>query len=442
MPAIVRAMYVDHDLTLVDQDRPYRTPQDTEGDFSAFLGRVALIGHPNGLTVLLGSDMATSFGFPKRPPRAVSADHPTLASARRYGWHITELSPWMTFWRPGPTPDVHVGLMPWLSAGNFAFLDRDQPAEMTRQLYQFHRLATVPYHGSNSGLAAHSLMRDHHNGHRPMWQPNWADVPPARIAVEVPPRWRSYSDHGREWEHCYDAYAQYVTAAGSLPLALGPLTVHNTEPIDPGPYPTPGYYRVVTPPWMYSAMLPHPIGVNPQVGELRWITAPRLALLRELAEQDVMVHPEIMESWTPRPVQRKVGEPAVPDAGRVLRGWSGRVQDAIRGAREIGDPRLLTAIKGLHRHGIGLLARPGGRVDRPDWQAAIVANAECNQFRKIWRTFRETGRAPVEVEHDQVWYASDHADPNTDWPTGFPPGERPGGYVCKASRKHTTEDAR
>lgn len=427
----VRAMYVSPEVTLLDDHTAaMRTPEDGLTDLPTFLARVSQVGHPNGLTVLLDGKALTLLGLPAEPPTTLLTEHPALAAARSTGWSISALRPWMTFVRHD-RPTVHIGLYPWLNRRTFAFYNQLPPASVS-PLYRFHRLVSVPYHGQNGGLAGLSLMRDRHSGRRPLWTPkNWRDVPPALAATEVAPLWEQRDPHGQPFEHMYDAYAQFVTAAGSLTLAGGEL-VHQVAKA--GPYPVPGYYQVVTPPWFFSSVLPHPIGNNPQVGEPRWITAPTLQLLYEMSERhQVLDEPEILDAWTAGP--SKDGRKDV-DSGRVLMAWADRIQIALKQAYSNNDTVMVNAVKSLYKHGIGMLERPDARVYRPDWAHSIIANARSNQWRKIYTTWDSgNGRAPIRVEHDAVWYTSEHEDPRKEWPVGFRYGEQPGGYTCEATNE-------
>lgn len=428
----VRAMYISDDITRWDHDRSAETPVDGLTDLSKLLARMTAVSHPHGMTLLLSSKAAQELGFPAKLPGKLVQDHPVLNGARATGWMVDSISPWMTFLRHNA--DVHVGIVPWLNQRNFMFHNAD-PSVMVTQLYRFHRLIGVPYHGSTPGLASLSLLRDFHNGRSPMWKPrNWDEIEAATMPTEVAPDWTLHDDHGMPFEHVYDMRRQFLSSAGYATLALGELEPRTGAEVPPSLAPIPGYYQVSTPAWALNHLLPHPIGNGAQYGQLRWVTAPTLGLLFELADQrGVLDYPHVHQAWVAKQVYGKTGYPPV-HSGRPLHRWATRIGEAIDLAEVTRDPQMISATKDLYKHGLGMLERPRARVYRPDWAHTVIALARANQFRKIWATYHAEGRVPVRVEHDQVTYTSQSADPELNWPIGFNKAPDHGGYTVKGTR--------
>ena len=56
---------------------------------------------------------------------------------------------------------------------------------------------------------------------------------------------------------------------------------------------------------------------------------------------------------------------------------------------------------------------------RPDWNRAIVANASARTLRTIAKVGKESGRWPVAVHVDALYYAAPAGDPLDVAPTGL-----------------------
>lgn len=437
--SIIRAMYISDDITRWDDSRIAPTPKDSLTDLPKLLSRVVNIAHPNGMTILLSGSAATALGFPAKLPEKQVKDHPTLNAARTVGWRVDSITPWMTCIRG--SSDIHLGVLPWLNARNFPFYEPTRDVMfMVDSLYRYHRMLGVPYYGVTPGLPGISLLRDHHNGRKPMWQPrNWDAIEPAtNRATELAPMWESNEPHGDPYEHMYDARRQFLTTAGYVTLALGEL-VH-TRRAEISMAPAPGYYLVTTPAWALGHVLPHPIGNAPMGGQRRWVTAPTLALMFELADgRGILDYPQVHDAWIAEPVAGKPKTGAIR-TGRPMHRWATTISKALDVAEATKDKVMKRTLAETYKHAIGLLQRPGGRIYRPDWAHTIIAQARANQFRKILGTWYASQRPPVRVEADQVWYSSQAADGELNWPIDFkraiipdaPPV--PGGYTLKSSR--------
>jgi hypothetical protein len=333
----------------------------------------------------------------------------------------------MTFWQPG-RPSIHIGVRPWLNAGNFALFDTEPMAEHVR-MYQFHRALGTPYHGANAGLAGIDLLRDHHSGKAPMWTPgNWGRIEPAGTVVEtVTGNWRTeLPDHGLGYEHAYDARLQFLAAAMNAKLALGELRwVHPDQlPLDGPGSVLPGYYLVTVPSWSFRDRIPHPLGDQREYNTRVWVTGATLELALEVAERDqVMAAPEVHEAW-------------VGVGGQLLKSWATKIRDAEHVTRLSKDKVLHQAVKHTYKAGLGLMNRTGqARVYRPDWNQTVVALARNNLWRKMWREGNQWGRWPVEIHADAVWYAGTCSNP--DWPVSFKEGVGLGRFQHEATREVT-----
>lgn len=456
--ATLHALCVGEDTTIIDTGFRAKTPAGSLNGLDVLLGRLsgrAFQQRPG--VVLLAEGAHTALGLPATLPRKMTTDHPALDNARGVGWHVSEIGPWLTFWRHD-RPAIHVGVLPWLTPRTYALLDPDDLAGTLRRAWQFHHLTGVPYHGNNGGLAGISLLKDHHNGrgHKPFWKPrNWDAVTPSGIPdVELAPVWTSPTQPDPAeypFQYAFDANKQYLAAGGNAVLAYGELR-HRTGPRTIEHRNPPGYHEITVPEWVLADRLYHPAGVDAVPGERRWVTAPTLDLLAELADTHTEAYgylldtPVVHQSWT--------GE----HSGRVLRAWAPRLRDALLTAETIDDDRLTKAIKGAYSHTIGMLVRPGARVHRPDWAHAVIALARCNAFRRILPVGL-AGMWPVEIDRDAVWYPTSSPGPAAGRsesevrPPGIPahgtsctdvdcPGNCLGGWKLHAARAAQLEPVR
>lgn len=415
-------MYITESTAQVDGRTTHRTPEGTLTSLDLLLGRLSQHVHPGGATVILGEGAHELVGLPQRLPARQIIDHPALDAARATGWNVSELSPWMTFWRNG-SPSIHIGIGPWLTPGTFP-LDDQTPAIAQMRLYWFHQWLGVPFHGKTAGLAGIALLRDHYKGITPMWCPEWDKIEPANQTTEVVTAgWRTALAHELAYEHQFDARLQFLSAAISADVAVGALRRPWRPAIATGRHVLPGYYLVTVPPWHFADRIPHPIGARHEPGDKVWITGATLDLLNEVCEvYDVLTPVEVHDAW-------------VAAGGRVLRGWGETVRDAEKLARQYGDDVLHRVVKDVYKAGIGMLATRTGRVRRPDWEHTIVGLARSNLWRKMWREGIERGRWPVEINADAVWYASASSEP--DWPKVFPDRPGPGGFHHEGTREVT-----
>lgn len=425
MPQKWRTLYLGQGTAMTDGKAWTALP--LPADLPELLARVAHVATPPGVTIILGEGVHVDLGLPERLPRRDTTAHPVLESVRAVGWRCSQIDPWMTFWRPG-SPTVHVGVRAWLrggSDGNFQLADRDPVIEQLR-LYRFHKMVGVPYHGSNSGLAGIDLLREEQKGRTPVWMPdNWIEVEPSATTVEtVTEGWRTeLPAHGLPFEHSYDARLQFLGAALNAKVAVGKLRYApgGAIPVDAPGAVLPGYYEVTVPSWAYRDRIPHPLGDRRQYGDKVWITSATMELAVELAERDqVMAVPEVHQAW-------------VAVGGQMLKPWAQKIRDAEHLARLSKDPVLHTVVKGVYKAGLGLMRRTeSGRICRPDWQQTVVGLARSNLWRKMWREGRTSGRWPVEIHADAVWYAG--ADHTPDWPDTFREGLGPGFFQHEETR--------
>jgi hypothetical protein len=201
-----------------------------------------------------------------------------------------------------------------------------------------------------------------------------------------------------------DRNGAQIAAATSVTVAHGTKhdTFTRTGPLDDvGPAPAPGYYRVHVYPWT-DPLMPSPLASNEPGTEI-WITAPTMALIRELAHADRWPDAGALDSWT-------------ADATCRLWEW-GRLCAEVRAyaltAYGRGTPQLDTAKKAFSQAKSVMLGTldpksatprqiwPKSSNHRTDWAHAIITQAAANLWRVTdqCRQAAPPGLSPVALRH-------------------------------------------
>jgi len=449
-PSLARAVLVTPGQTVINTEtRPVAYPEFDLG-LGHFVTRMRhMFGSAPDGTVLVDAGAAAALGLPQTAPQT-APDHPSLVAARGEGWKVSDLAPWTTFHRKG-WPAVHLGVLPWLQAqdahglariaagekGRLRFplqLDAASPADIVTRLYRWTVLTGAAYHGT-PGVAGTALLRKLQEGTRfePTWMPGNLDAYREYRSCELDwsaRHWSRPPAAGVRWEHGYDANLMYLAAAASAVLPLRSLRHTGRRPFDKR---LAGYWRVELSPWL-DTLLPDPAGYGPghRDGGPRRLATPTLALLQDLTDEGVYGGFSVLDSWT-------CGErtnPKMPVTGLPLQPWAHVIRDAIAlmsaiqdagTAVDLAEPvALLLALSRTYKETIGSFVRGTGLVRRPEWQSIICALARAVLWRKIRTVGRESGRWPLRIETDCVWYEGATADSVADMPAGLIEGRGPG----------------
>lgn len=365
-------------------------------------------GQPREAVAVLGPGMTRWLGLPETLP-AARPDHPAIAAAAAAGWTPGVISGW-TVWTHGATVVV-VAVQDWAGSDHTAWQVLDgTPTEAVTRLWHWQQTTGVAWRG-HPGISGLAVMRHLHAGRgsaEPTWLPTVRDLPVVCERADLVTAWHRCEP--ARFEHGWDVNGMYLAAAGTADLPRYTLRRDQPGALDPDHA---GYYLITAAPWLLSDRLPDPAGpagspLSRDAGR-RWVTRPTLRLLDELQRLGVHGGYELHQTWT-------------SPAGRILRPWAETIRDAIRTAP---DAAGMAAAKDSYRQAVGLLARPGGRVSRPDWHNTIIAQARTTLWRKLWAVGQSSGRWPLRVETDCVYYAHPDPDPAIADP-GLPVGARLG----------------
>jgi len=324
------------------------------------------------------------------------------ASAEAYGWRFTSWSDWTTLRAEG-MPTVRLALLPIIDPKRCPLVEGI--GNEAKAFAAWHQLTGKAYHGT-PGMAGLSVLkhtvRTGKGKTPPAWKPAVVGPDEAYEADYYPDHWRG--DESAPWMHGHDLNRAYVAAA--MGVEVSPWALRHTGRIAFDARRA-GWWQVELAPWN-DPRIPDPAGyeidydrADPGDRQLvRWVTTPTLALLESLTEQGLYGGARILDSWT---------GPAVRG---VLRGWAETMRDAYAAPLADTLPGDVAAavrltVKMAGRETLGLLARAENWAYRPDWWYAVVAQARCNLWRKLWTIGTSEGRWPALIDVDNVWYGAD-----------------------------------
>jgi hypothetical protein len=412
---LVRAVVVDTNGEYVSMDDGYQTALPAGAlsygdDFLDMHARMALqesvLILPHAWRDPIAAQRLQMAGWASHPPR----DGEELDNG---------LGAWTTYVKGSQV--VHVGILKLIDPARTPLFPVDAaPHVISRRLADFHRLTGAPYR-KTPGVIGVSMIRDQYergSAGRPGAEPRWflsawpEDVRGAGDIIWSRAREGSELDAG--WIHGYDIHGAYLAAATMADLAWGDLSRVVLPRFDPS---VAGFWLLEghsthAPRWPGD---PHGIATPPLIHRARyredntvWLSTP---MVRFLIEQGA--RPVIREGLVAAPVPRG------PETRRLLRTWGESIRDARRGAALLPaqpDRHAHKAtLKRLPNETVGLLAptQRRGRVNRPDWSWTIRDINRVNLLRKIRDIWHETGRWPVRVRTDAVYYALSVEEPGT-----------------------------
>lgn len=414
-----RVIGIEHDTVIVDGTRFTEPPKGTFDGLAPLLGRVARQFEGEGV-VLLSGEATKMLGFPERA-FDTATDHPVLAKPRAAGWIVSGVSPWMTFWGTDRRPSIHVGLHEQLAADEYK---RTGPmlaelAEMVGHLSRFHEVTGMAFHGT-PGVTGIGGLRDVY-APRTKAQPRWVpeSTPATALTCEPDIMWTNPTKSDGRYIHAYDANLAYLAGFSAAEVSLNPLKPLDFPKWDPS---MAGYWEILVPHWSHP-QIPPP-WITGERGSTKWVTTPTLRLIEELAADGWCEFPEILRAH--------VGE-----GRRIMRRWAETLRDAAADtAVHEGDAPVRAAIKATIQQTSGMLARPGGRIYRPDWRNAVIASYRSVLWRKAWNVGQSEGRWPESIRVDSLRYTSDEVDPVRACP-GIALGQGLGKF--KVESKHFTD---
>lgn len=322
------------------------------------------------------------------------------ADLRALGWKVSDggdKTGWYSCFQEG-APTIHFGVGPWIRQDRTSLFDlADHAQTIAVRLAAYESLTGTPWRGT-AGLSGCASIRQFHEskagGGVPMWR--WDKAPGEIIGCSFELRPTHHRRPPTEAEltggglgggfvHQYDVRAMYLAAAMNVTVSWSAPERRGPQEFDPQ---RAGYWQV-----QRSSLGDDPLELLTRSyafpDPLVWVTTPVVAYAIECGQPV----PEVFDSLTGA------------RQSRVLRGWAER----MRNAREHAGTAILPAIKDTYARTVGMLARPGGRIYRPDWRDSIVDLARINLLRKV----RNSGVNPLRYNVDAIWVWSEYSDGST-----------------------------
>lgn len=383
-PETPHAIVIENDVATTDVTRTFRMPYtDPENHAVRLLHGASQLfaGHTEGV-VMITNPLAEDAGI----------------QLQEAGWKFTKIrglgeGGWTMFTRPN-SPTIHLAIRRAINTDDTPLFDPEESAAtIAGRLGDYHRAVGVAWRGV-AGMAGHALLRDLYvdpgSGKQPLWNharpasPNSAPIGAVggilyrRPLAECQPGW--------EYVHQFDTRVAYLAAAGVVELPWGGLRQFDDMQFDKA---YAGYWLVRT------DDLPH--DVVPVVDDRRtfegtvWLTTPIMTLC-----QDLGYTPEVLTAHVSAKTRR------------LLRPWAERLRDGIYDAERRQHKILRTAFKETASRSIGMLARKGGRIYRPDWADLVIDTARANFVRKLRATLKEArGVQLIQIKTDAMFLLSD-----------------------------------
>ncbi|MGH2532879.1 MAG: hypothetical protein ACRDJW_11325 [Thermomicrobiales bacterium] len=431
------------------------------------LSRVAARIDGEGV-VLLDGRACAALALPTDPAEIEngSEDHLALTNARAAGWQASRLSTWTTFYGD-KRPTIQLGLLPAMINPRLIGPKEDtrHPMVCASQLdtvaafRKWHERVGYAYRGTPALAGSVALQgladagKNKNGGRRePTWRPKYA-LPDG--AYELPyklEQWKQPPGKGHRFGHGFDVALMYLAAAGVTPLTPWDLRPTGRVAYRPD---LSGWWLVEIAPWQYDSGLPDPAGYTRGETGPVWRSGPTLNLLDQLVEEGIHGGYTVLDSVTAEVISAANGRPLKP--------WSDTLRDAIatcvanmeKFSGRDDERAVYWALKMAYKEGLGYLANPDARAQRPDWYAAVIAQARANLWRKMKKIADTTKRTPMFIETDCVWYSAETSDAEEAWqeigaPAGYKLGkDKPGVFdpeqtrqLVKKARKVSSAKAR
>ncbi len=330
------------------------------------------------------------------------------------GWTTSrQVEPWTT-WRRKGGPKVHVAIASAIDQGNTPlFSAGDVPTETASALAWYASRMGAPW-CMTGGVSGHMAIRAQNDRRGQGQQPYWGQSEAPRRHDDsrngagdlIWSRAPVQAEVDMGWVHGFDLNAARLAALGVAEVAWSRLQPTGAIPFDPA---RAGYWMVPASPLRRHRRLPPLIDFADVRGDLAWVTTPMMKHIARLG-----IEPGVVDSWT-APGRRMFRD--------LAEQWD-RARLEADGMAGTARTRRAGAVKATYAQACGLMARPGGSIYRPDWYHTIMDWQRSTLLSHVERIGTRTGRRPLAIHTDCLWYASTHADP-------FDAAEELGIRVCR-----------
>lgn len=416
----ITTMYIDTQTLITAGDLVPRWFDGAREPITSLSQLVAVAGRhaAQDAIVVVGAELGTKIGVSAKPPAAGGKGWPRrlhLAPVVEGGWVTpADAHPCTMWYQPGddttPQRNLYVWLQQWTD-DRMIIDPLGDGWETVCKLLRYRELTGGPYI-MTPGASGINLLQHYYQPRRaPFWKPSWDRMGPDHAVERAwSPRWYREANaapgmHG--WEYRYDGRAAYLAAIGTVEVAAGRLYEIHGDAIAFDPKMA-GWWLVRRQPW--ALPLPDPIGpgydhkpYDPDRPQWCWVTTPTAKLLCDLSDAGLYGGLDISSAWLDR-ANRTVFRPLGEALNRARTVCMGRDDPDDRWPDHGRRGPVAQAIHDTYSHMVGMMVRPTSRVHRPDWAAAIIAQARTTLFRKLLGVYQTCGLSPYEIRTDGVTY--------------------------------------
>lgn len=286
------------------------------------------------------------------------------------------------------------------------------PAVVARRLQLFADTMRMPYRVTNAVTGLDLMLATRPRTHTfekwrdEVFAPSNTKEPYGMPDVEEDFYWSrvpTEKESAMRYLHAYDRGGSYMAAIPGLELPIG-NPVHHPDGAEFDPK-LPGYWRIEVPD-QHDWLMPYIL--NPkclQIGEPKWVCTPRLERAIALG-------------YSPRIIEAYVW----PEHGRPLRNWYERFLN-VADELDVADPdaqAVRNQTKKVRNTAIGMMGSTLNREGKfgysPERRYHIISKASSSIIYRVNQIGVDTGRWPVAVVKDTVYYTSNDPDPVSAWP--------------------------
>ena len=235
------------------------------------------------------------------------------------------------------------------------------------------------------------------------------------------------AQHGHRWKRpdleafagrvvlSLDRHQSYPGSCNGVAVAPGPLKHYGGVDLgNPKDEKLAGICEVVVPDWD-EALIGHPLGRDAVIGQRLWVPSGQVEQLWKLHEAGQIARPYVTDSWL----------------GRRTTSLFDDFQVAVRDARAAAStPEETSAVK-LHSSVVIRKLHPRGSKSqwwRPDWHAAICAEAATRLWVVAWRAVQAGCDLAEMGNTDAVSWFMPEGETEKWAPPGYLLGDGPGTY--------------
>ncbi|MER7127295.1 hypothetical protein [Micrococcus luteus] len=411
-------------------------------DSDVYASMPALLGHvlsvmPSGGTIALTSAVAQRVGYPDRPENAKPgrgvrkparkgqvAESRAVVEGRAHGWEISDrgIGAW-TIWRAG-TQSVAVVVLDWLDhkamgVSSFPCLTSGHDPMAAAYILSRYRQLTGVSLVMTAGSSGVNMLRGRRGqgGRAPLlkWDGGRTpanDVRERMLVWDRPRELWTPEEVSAPYVVPWDTRAAYLAAQSTAEL---PYDALERTGVERGFEPHRSGYWQVAGPWTPYSLLPSLTGHHS--GAVPLTTATVRLLIDEGMPEEM-----ITDAWL-APIRHDSRGKEIAHTGRITRGVAERLRDGLAAIPEdCADPEethVRAMIKATYREMTGMLERGTPFVRRPDWSDMIIGTSRSALLRKVISAGKSSGRWPLRIDSDCVYYAAqtpDHATENPGLP--------------------------